>query len=234
MAQFFQVHPDNPQARLINRSVDILLEGGVIVYPTDSSYALGCQIGEKSAMERIRRIRSLDDKHNFTLVCRDLSEITTYARIDNQAFRLLKVLTPGPYTFIFEGTKQVPRRLMHPRRKSIGIRVPDNAICRDLLATLDQPILSTTLILPDDGYAADRSLRDARAARSPGRPGDRRWFLRPGADHRGEHDRGPARRNPGREGRRVPVRGVSRPAGTHSGRTWRLPGWGRIPGILRR
>lgn len=150
MAQFFQVHPDNPQARLINRSVDILLEGGVIVYPTDSSYALGCQIGEKSAMERIRRIRSLDDKHNFTLVCRDLSEITTYARIDNQAFRLLKVLTPGPYTFIFEGTKQVPRRLMHPRRKSIGIRVPDNAICRDLLATLDQPILSTTLILPDD------------------------------------------------------------------------------------
>lgn len=150
MAQFFQVHPDNPQARLINRSVDILLEGGVIVYPTDSSYALGCQIGEKSAMERIRRIRSLDDKHNFTLVCRDLSEITTYARIDNQAFRLLKVLTPGPYTFIFEGTKQVPRRLMHPRRKSIGIRVPDNAICRELLATLDQPILSTTLILPGD------------------------------------------------------------------------------------
>jgi tRNA threonylcarbamoyl adenosine modification protein (Sua5/YciO/YrdC/YwlC family) len=156
MAQFFQVHPDNPQARLINRSVDILLEGGVIVYPTDSSYALGCQIGEKAAMERIRRIRSLDDKHNFTLVCRDLSEITTYARIDNQAFRLLKVLTPGPYTFIFEGTKQVPRRLMHPRRKSIGIRVPDNAICRDLLATLDQPILSTTLILPD----ADTPLTD--------------------------------------------------------------------------
>ncbi len=150
MAQFFQVHPDNPQVRLIRRSVDILLEGGVIVYPTDSSYALGCQIGEKSAMERIRRIRSLDDKHNFTLVCRDLSEITTYARIDNQAFRLLKVLTPGPYTFIFEGTKQVPRRLMHPRRKSIGIRVPDNAICRELLATLDQPILSTTLILPGD------------------------------------------------------------------------------------
>ncbi len=156
MAQFFQVHPDNPQARLINRSVDILLEGGVIVYPTDSSYALGCQIGEKAAMERIRRIRSLDDKHNFTLVCRDLSEITTYARIDNQAFRLLKVLTPGPYTFIFEGTKQVPRRLMHPRRKSIGIRVPDNAICRELLATLDQPILSTTLILPD----ADTPLTD--------------------------------------------------------------------------
>jgi tRNA threonylcarbamoyl adenosine modification protein (Sua5/YciO/YrdC/YwlC family) len=150
MAQFFQIHPDNPQPRLIRRSVDILLEGGVIVYPTDSSYALGCQIGEKSAMERIRRLRSLDEKHNFTLVCRDLSEITTYARIDNQAFRLLKTLTPGPYTFVFLGTKQVPRRLMHPRRKTIGIRVPDNVICRELLAVLDQPILSTTLIMPRD------------------------------------------------------------------------------------
>jgi tRNA threonylcarbamoyl adenosine modification protein (Sua5/YciO/YrdC/YwlC family) len=150
MAQFFQIHPDNPQPRLIRRSVDILVEGGVIIYPTDSSYALGCQIGEKTAMERIRRIRNLNEKHNFTLVCRDLSEITTYAKIDNQAFRLLKTLTPGPYTFVFEGTKQVPRRLMHPKRKTIGIRVPDNVICRELLATLDQPILSTTLILPND------------------------------------------------------------------------------------
>jgi tRNA threonylcarbamoyl adenosine modification protein (Sua5/YciO/YrdC/YwlC family) len=148
MAQFFDIHPANPQPRLIRRAVDILLEGGVIVYPTDSSYALGCQIGEKGAMERIRRIRNLDEKHNFTLVCRDLSEITTYAKIDNQAFRLLKSMTPGAYTFIFEGTKQVPRRLMHPRRKTIGIRVPDNIICRALLGTLDQPILSTTLMLP--------------------------------------------------------------------------------------
>ena len=150
MAQFFDIHPDNPQPRLIRRAVDILLEGGVIIYPTDSSYALGCQIGEKDAMERIRRIRHLDDKHNFTLVCRDLSEITTYAKIDNQAFRLLKSMTPGAYTFIFEGTKQVPRRLMHPRRKTIGIRVPDNIICHELLGTLDQPILSTTLMLPGD------------------------------------------------------------------------------------
>jgi tRNA threonylcarbamoyl adenosine modification protein (Sua5/YciO/YrdC/YwlC family) len=150
MAQFFDIHPENPQPRLIRRSVDILLHGGVIVYPTDSSYALGCQIGEKSAMERIRRIRRLDDKHNFTLVCRDLSEITTYARIDNQAFRLLKALTPGPYTFIHHATKQVPRRLLHPKRKSIGIRVPDNVICRALLTELDHPILSTTLVLPDD------------------------------------------------------------------------------------
>jgi len=150
MAQFFQIHPDTPQPRLIRRSVEILLEGGVIVYPTDSSYALGCQIGEKSAMERVRQIRRVDEKHNLTLLCRDLSEIATYARIDNQAFRLLKSLTPGPYTFIYEATKQVPRRLLHPKRKSIGIRVPDNAICRALLAELDQPILSTTLILPGE------------------------------------------------------------------------------------
>jgi tRNA threonylcarbamoyl adenosine modification protein (Sua5/YciO/YrdC/YwlC family) len=150
MAQFFQIHPENPQPRLVRRAVDILLDGGVVVYPTDSSYALGCQIGEKSAMERIRRIRNLDDKHNFTLVCRDLSEITSYARIDNQAFRLLKALTPGPFTFVFQGTKLVPRRLMHPKRKTIGIRVPDNVICRELLAVLDQPILSTTLIMPGD------------------------------------------------------------------------------------
>jgi tRNA threonylcarbamoyl adenosine modification protein (Sua5/YciO/YrdC/YwlC family) len=150
MAQFFQIHPENPQPRLIRRSVEILLEGGVIVYPTDSSYALGCQIGEKSAMERVRQIRRVDEKHNLTLVCRDLSEISTYARIDNQAFRLLKSLTPGPYTFIYEATKQVPRRLLHPKRKSIGIRVPDNAICHALLAELDQPILSTTLILPGE------------------------------------------------------------------------------------
>ncbi|MBK1644933.1 threonylcarbamoyl-AMP synthase [Thiocapsa imhoffii] len=150
MAQFFQIHPANPQARLIRRSAEILLAGGVILYPTDSSYALGCQIGEKAAMERIRRIRQLDDKHHFTLVCRDLSEITTYAKIDNQAFRLLKSLTPGPYTFIHEATKQVPRRLLHPKRKAIGIRVPDHEICRALLSELDQPVLSSTLILPGD------------------------------------------------------------------------------------
>jgi len=156
MAQFFEIHSQDPQSRLIRRSVNILLEGGVIVYPTDSSYALGCRIGDKPALERMRAIRDLDHKHNFTLVCRDLSEITTYARVDNQAFRLLKSLTPGPYTFIHQATKQVPRRLLHPRRKTIGIRVPDNVICRTLLAELDQPILSTTLMLPAD----DRPLTD--------------------------------------------------------------------------
>jgi len=161
MAQFFQIHPENPQVRLVRRAVEILLEGGVIVYPTDSSYAFGCQIGAREAMERIRRIRQLDAKHNFTLVCRDLSEITTYAKIDNQAFRLLKSLTPGPYTFIHEATKQVPRRLLHPKRKAIGIRVPDNVICRDLLAELNQPILSSTLMLPGD----DRPLTDPEEMR---------------------------------------------------------------------
>jgi tRNA threonylcarbamoyl adenosine modification protein (Sua5/YciO/YrdC/YwlC family) len=150
MAQFFQIHPDNPQPRLIRRTVDILREGGIIVYPTDSSYALGCAIGEKGAMERIRAIRRVDSNHNFTLVCRDLSEITTYAKIDNQAYRLLKALTPGPYTFIYAATKQVPRRLQHPRRKTIGIRVPDNVIAKALLAELNEPIISTTLMLPEE------------------------------------------------------------------------------------
>lgn len=161
MAQFFQIHPENPQVRLVRRAVEILRDGGVIVYPTDSSYAFGCQIGAKEAIERMRRIRRLDDRHHLTLVCRDLSEITAYAKVDNQAFRLLKALTPGPYTFIHEATKQVPRRLQHPRRKAIGIRVPDNVICRDLLSELDQPILSTTLILPGD----DRPLTDPQEMR---------------------------------------------------------------------
>jgi tRNA threonylcarbamoyl adenosine modification protein (Sua5/YciO/YrdC/YwlC family) len=163
MAQFFQVHPTNPQPRLVRGAVDILRHGGVIVYPTDASYAFGSQLGAKDAMERIRRIRGLDDKHNFTLVCRDLSEITTYAKIDNLAFRALKSLTPGPYTFIFEATKQVPRRMLHPKRKGIGIRVPDNAICRALLAELDEPILSASLVLPGDEHPMTdpEAMRDA-------------------------------------------------------------------------
>jgi tRNA threonylcarbamoyl adenosine modification protein (Sua5/YciO/YrdC/YwlC family) len=163
MAQFFQIHPTNPQPRLVHGAVEILRSGGVVVYPTDSSYAFGCQLGAKEAMERIRRIRGLDNKHNFTLVCRDLSEITTYARIDNQAFRILKSLTPGPYTFIFEATKQVPRRMLHPKRKGIGIRVPDNAICQALLAELDEPILSASLLLPGDEHPMTdpQAMRDA-------------------------------------------------------------------------
>jgi tRNA threonylcarbamoyl adenosine modification protein (Sua5/YciO/YrdC/YwlC family) len=150
MALFLQIHPDNPQPRFIQQSVEIIRNGGVVVYPTDSSYALGCHIGDKGAMERIRRIRKLDDNHNFTLVCRDLTEISNYAKIDNRDYRLLKNLTPGPFTFIHNATKQVPRRLMHPKRKTIGIRVPDNNIVRALLQELGEPIMSTTLILPGD------------------------------------------------------------------------------------
>ncbi len=157
MAQYFEIHPENPQPRLIAQAMEIIAGGGVVAYPTDSSYALGCQIGEKSALERIRMIRRLDDKHNFTLVCSDLSEISTYAKIDNQGYRLLKSLTPGPYTFIYQATKQVPRRLLHPKRRAIGIRVPDTPICRALLGEFGQPILSTTLILPGDSVPLNDS-----------------------------------------------------------------------------
>jgi tRNA threonylcarbamoyl adenosine modification protein (Sua5/YciO/YrdC/YwlC family) len=150
MSQFLQIHPDNPQARLIQRAVEIIQDGGVIVYPTDSGYALGCHIGDKQAMERIRAIRKLDDKHHFTLVCRDLSELSVYAKVGNVAYRLIKSLTPGPYTFLLLATREVPRRLQHPKRKTIGLRVPDNAIAQQLLETLGEPIMSTTLIMPGD------------------------------------------------------------------------------------
>jgi len=150
VAQFFQIHPDNPQLRLIRNAVDIIQQGGLVIYPTDSSYALGCHIGDKRAVERIRRIRQLDDKHNFTLVCRDLTEISSYAKIDNQQYRLLKTLTPGPYTFIHQASKQVPKRLQHAKRKTIGLRIPDNPIAQALLEELGEPLMSSTLILPGD------------------------------------------------------------------------------------
>lgn len=150
MSQFFQIHPDNPQARLIRQAVDILRSGGVIVYPTDSAYAIGCAIGDKNAIDRIRRIRNLDARHNFTLVCRDLSEIATYARVDNAVYRLLRQYTPGAYTFILRATSEVPRRLMHPKRRTVGLRVPDNAIAQALLEDLNEPLMSVTLIMPGD------------------------------------------------------------------------------------
>ena len=149
MSQFFEIHPDNPQKRLIVQAVSIIRNGGVIVYPTDSCYALGCHVGDKQAMERIARIRKTDSKHNFTLVCRDLSDISTYARVDNTTFRTLKSLTPAPYTFILKATGEVPRRLQNPKRKTIGIRIPDNAICQALLEELGEPLMSSTLIMPD-------------------------------------------------------------------------------------
>ena len=148
MSQFFQIHVDNPQTRLIRQAIEVIQKGGVIVYPTDSGYALGCSIGNKTAMERIQRIRSLEKHHNLTLVCCDLSELATYARVDNQMFRLVKNNTPGAYTFIFKGTKEVPKRLLNDKKKTIGIRVPNHKITQALLAELGEPIMSCSLILP--------------------------------------------------------------------------------------
>ncbi len=147
MAQFFTLHPDNPQLRLINRAVDIIRAGGIIAYPTDSSYALGCHIGDAKALDKIRAIRRVGDEHNFTLVCSDLSELAKYARIDNQDYRTIKRLTPGPYTFILTATREVPRRLQNPKRKTIGLRVPDYPIVTALLSELGEPIMSSTLLL---------------------------------------------------------------------------------------
>ncbi len=150
MSEFIQIHPSNPEDRNIKQVVSVLLAGGVIVYPTDSTYALGCHIGDKSALDRIRRIRQLGDKHNFTLVCKDLSSLASYAQVHNSAYRILKAYTPGPYTFILKATPEVPRRLMHPKRKTIGLRVPDNAIAQAILQKIGEPIMSTSLILPDE------------------------------------------------------------------------------------
>lgn len=153
MSQFFYIHQDNPQARLISHTVDVLRKGSVIVYPTDSGYALGCMLEDKHSMERICRIRQLDSNHNFTLMCRDLSELSTYAHVDNAAFRLIKNNTPGNYTFILKATKEVPRRLMSEKRKTIGLRVPSNPIALALLAELNEPMMSTTLMLPGNDFA---------------------------------------------------------------------------------
>ena len=150
MAQYFAIHPDNPQPRLIRRAVEIVRAGGVIVYPTDSCYALGCHLGDKSAMERMRVIRQVDARHHFALVCRDLAEIAVYARVDNSQFRLLKSATPGSYTFILTATRELPKRLLHPSRRTIGLRVPDHRVVRALLAELGEPLLSSTLMLPGD------------------------------------------------------------------------------------
>ena len=148
MSQYFEIHPQNPQPRLIRHAVDIIRDGGVVVLPTDSSYTIACHLDDKSAVERIRRIRELDNKHNFTLVCRDLAEISAYARVDNSAYRLLKAKTPGAYTFLLRATAIVPRRLQHPKRKTIGIRVPDHLVVTALLIEHAQPLMSSTLILP--------------------------------------------------------------------------------------
>lgn len=161
MAQFFTIHPQNPQARLLRQAVSILHDGGIIIYPTDSCYALGCQIGNKDAMERIRTIRQVDEHHHFTLVCRDLAEISNYAKVDNIQYRLLKACTPGNYTFILKASREVPRRLQHPKRQTIGLRIPDHPVVHALLSELNEPLLSSTLILPGD----DLPLNDAEEIR---------------------------------------------------------------------
>lgn len=152
MSEYFQIHPDNPQHRLVAKAVEIINKGGVVVYPTDSSYAIGCNLGNKQAAERIRKIRQLNKDHNFTLVCRDLSEIAQYSKVDNINYRLLKAQTPGPYTFILPATGEVPKRLQNARRKTIGLRIPDNLITQALLEELDGPLMSSTLIMPDDEF----------------------------------------------------------------------------------
>ena len=160
MAQYFSVHPDNPQPRLIRHAVEIIRKGGVIAYPTDSCYALGCHIGDKAAMERIRRIRDVDERHHLTLVCRNLSEVGQFAKVDNMQYRLIRANTPGSYTFILRATRDVPRRLLHPRH-TIGIRIPDHTVVMALLEELGEPLLSSTLILPAHGVA----LNDAQEIR---------------------------------------------------------------------
>jgi tRNA threonylcarbamoyl adenosine modification protein (Sua5/YciO/YrdC/YwlC family) len=150
MSQFFHIHPENPQKRLISQACDIIRKGGLVVYPTDSGYALGCHIGDKSAMDKIRRLRQLDDDHNFTLMCRDLSELSTYSKVNNSVFCAIKANTPGAYTFILPATKEVPRRLQHPKRKTIGLRIPQNSIALAILDELNEPLMSVTMIMPDE------------------------------------------------------------------------------------
>ena len=150
MAQFFNIHPENPQARLVKQAVEIIRSGGLVAYPTDSAYALGCMIGEKIALDRIRAIRQLNQDHNFTLICRDVSEVATYAKLNNQDFRLLKAHVPGPFTFILEATSETPRRLKHPKRKTIGVRIPANHIALALLEELNEPMMTSTLIMPNE------------------------------------------------------------------------------------
>lgn len=157
MAQFFEIHPEHPQPRLIRQAADILRKSGLVAIPTECAYSLVGLTGDAGVLERIRRIRGVDERHHFTLMCRDLSEIATYARVDNAQYRLLKATTPGPYTFILEGTKELPRRLLHPKRKTIGLRVPEHVVISALLAELGEPLLSSTLMLPDEDEPLDEA-----------------------------------------------------------------------------
>jgi tRNA threonylcarbamoyl adenosine modification protein (Sua5/YciO/YrdC/YwlC family) len=204
MAQYFEVHPENPQPRLLKQAVALLTNGGIVAVPTDSSYALVCHIDDKAAADNLRRIRGVDDKHHLALLCRDLSELANYARVDNRQYRLLKAATPGPYTFILEASKEVPRRLSHPSRKTIGLRVPEHKTLQDLLALHGAPLLATTLIPPGDDRADERRARDPRPLRTPGRRRDRCRRL-PAGTHHGDRPHGDGhrrRRHPGAAGTR--------------------------------
>ncbi|MCB1929424.1 MAG: threonylcarbamoyl-AMP synthase [Rhodocyclaceae bacterium] len=161
MAQYFSLHPEHPQPRLIRQAADIVRQRGLVALPTDSAYALACQVGEAQLLDRIRRIRGVDDRHHFTLMCRDLSEIAQFARVDNAQYRLLKATTPGPYTFILEGTRELPRRVLHPKRKTLGLRVPEHPVVEALLAEIDGPLVTSTLLLPGE----DLPLSDAEEIR---------------------------------------------------------------------
>ncbi len=208
MSQYFKVHPVDPQRRLLQRAVDIIRGGGIVVYPTDSSYAFGWHIGDKAALDKIRWIRQTERDHDFTLVCRDLSEIATYAKVDNSEYRLLRAHTPGPYTFILRATHETPKRLQDPKRRSIGIRVPDHRIAQGLLEILDEPLMSSTLLLPGDSLPLTEPEEVVDARRQARRRDHRRRRVRHGADVdrrlQPRRDRGPAER----ERRHVGVRNL--------------------------
>ena len=208
MSQYFEVHPTHPQPRLLKQAAQILHGGGVAAIPTDSSYALVCHLDDKAAAEQLRRIRGVDDRHHLTLLCRDLSEVASYARVDNKQYRLLKAATPGPFTFILEATKEVPRRVSHPSRRTIGLRVPEHPVTTALLELLGQPLLATTLIAADEVEPMNDPERDPRALREGGAGDRRRRRVPDAADHRGRPDRpgadagapGPRRPGAGRPG----------------------------------
>ena len=207
MSQYLRVHPTHPQGRLVNRAAEIVRDGGVIVYPTDSTYAIGCHLGDKDAVDRIRAIRRLQPDHNFTLMCRDLSELATYARVDNASYRVIRRYLPGPFTFVLPATREVPRRLVHRRRRTIGLRVPGHPIAQALLGALSEPMMSTTLLLPDEDMPVtdveDRRPRTrTRGRRDRGR---RRW--RAAANDGGGPDQRRGRRSPA--GRRGAVRNAN-------------------------
>ena len=213
MAQYFEVHPDNPQPRLLKQAVALLERGGILAVPTDSSYALACHLDDKAAVDRLRQIRGVDDKHHLTLLCRDLSELANYARVDNRQYRLLKSATPGAYTFILEATREVPRRVSHPQRKTIGLRVPDHKALQELLALHGAPLLATTLIPPHETAPHERRAGNPRPLREADRRRHRRGRLPLGAHQR---DR-PHAHGDGRRGRRR-----ARGPGRHRGAGARL------------